>query len=614
MDSGFFTGIVASAFKKLAEQQITKGVNASPQVLSRLWDKIRSNFSQHLEDSYRKYSTVRTVLNRDEAMQTLKIYTSTLFASAGEQCTDEDLLDKVLEGSRCCVIGTGGCGKSMFMRYLLLNLIENEKNKIPIVCELRQLNSLESKDIVSFLHYSVNKNDGFVSLEVFKNVLKEGSFVIILDGFDEIDFNHRTSVERNIIELSERYPKVSVVVSSRPDDRFSSWTDFRIWHVRPMEIDQVIDLIESLNYDNEVKKKFIKAVRGGLYIRHRSFMSNPLLATIMLLTYDLYPNIPDKIHLFYHQAFETLFSLHDSSKQPGYQRKMYTQLASDAFKNCFSIACITSYVNEKFTFTEEELKKHIQQALKLENHDVESNLFIKDLIESVCIMQKEGLHISFTHRSFQEYFAAHFISRGSFKDISKLADNIVRRQSDNALIMAYDMNSALLEREWILPKLRELNDEILKIDNPADESPYLRIVFGDIAIHYIQAEQAFRFHIERESNWSSFTRYITQIYNQVFDAAKQIDLDGKANLNQSIVEEMRRRKILPKSSLPETTSRGTMRKPIIIDKNVTPWLQESQLATYARWHRDGLKAALKLAEKNVNSREKLAEILKFEPI
>ena len=69
-------------------------------------------------------------------------------------------------------------------------------------------------------------------------------------------------------------------------------------------------------------------------MKHESFASNPLLLNIMLLTYDNYADIPEKLHLFYSNAFETLYIKHDATKG-GYKREFKTKLSSDDFKRVF---------------------------------------------------------------------------------------------------------------------------------------------------------------------------------------------------------------------------------------------------------------------------------------
>ena len=89
-----------------------------------------------------------------------------------------------------------------------------------------------------------------------------------------------------------------ILISSRPDSRFSSWEEFYRYGVKPLTKKKALNLIGQLEYDQELKDKFLIALDENLYEDHESFSSNPLLLTMMLLTYEQIAEIPNKIHLF----------------------------------------------------------------------------------------------------------------------------------------------------------------------------------------------------------------------------------------------------------------------------------------------------------------------------
>lgn len=127
---------------------------------------------------------------------------------------------------------------------------------------------------------------------------------------------------------------------------------------------------------------------------------------MMLLTFDQFADIPEKVYLFYEQAFDTLFAKHDATKE-AYKRKTYTGLSIDIFKKTLAYFCLASYYDQKHQFTDSEVREYINKSIKMMNYDIKTEDFLKDLRESVCILQKDGLYWIFTHRSFQEYFSAY---------------------------------------------------------------------------------------------------------------------------------------------------------------------------------------------------------------
>jgi len=119
--------------------------------------------------------------------------------------------------------------------------------------------------------------------------------------------------------------------------------------VQPLDINQVTALIGKLKYDDKIKRKFVQRIKADLYSKHQSFLSSPLLATMMLLTFDQFADIPEKIHLFYEQAFDTLFAKHDATKE-AYKRQSQTKLPIDVFKKALAYFWLKTSACKIFTF------------------------------------------------------------------------------------------------------------------------------------------------------------------------------------------------------------------------------------------------------------------------
>jgi hypothetical protein len=452
----------------------------------RLGDALFKNFEPYIENTIQRCSSVKTlIINREGPSKLLDIYVHTRIQVRGRQIQDDDFIRELPTLRSVVIEGSGGAGKSMMMRYLFISLCNNFLGKLPLFIELRTLNTFQTKDLLTFIHHSITGPAGAVlTREQFDSGLKAGSFCVILDGFDEVDVDQRTNVEKQILTMREQYPDLIIIVSTRPDpdNRFQSWLKFHVCRVLPMNREQVDELIEKLDFDSEIKGKFLKAL-NSLFRTHQSFLSNPLLCIMMLITFEQYGHIPDKMHIFYEHAFDALFFRHDAVKEGAYRRKTYGKLPIDEFRDCLSAFCLVSYSKERFSFTSTEVHDTIKQALSLERKDVATADFLNDLVESVCLLQMEGLHYQFTHRSFQEYFAACFIGR-SPPNLGSMLDQFCRRRQDEVIPMAFAMNRTLIEREWVIPKLIEF-EKIAKDLNPR-KAPiaYGDAVFGGLMVNH----------------------------------------------------------------------------------------------------------------------------------
>ena len=88
------------------------------------------------------------------------------------------------------------------------------------------------------------------------------------------------------------------------------------------------------------------------------------------------------MHIFYEQAFETLFYRHDTWKEAGYQRKHYSNLPVNEFRDCLSSFCVSSYQKSQYQFTTAAALDLIETAAQFERLKLSAVDFLKDLEES----------------------------------------------------------------------------------------------------------------------------------------------------------------------------------------------------------------------------------------
>lgn len=285
--------------------------------------------------------------------------------------------------------------------------------------------------------------------------MTSGKMVLILDGFDEVDVQYRTRITKDILSLSNTYPKIRIMASSRPDDTLDSWEEFVKYRVRPLTKEQALELITKLDYDEKTKSRFVDELQKGLYEQHQDFLSNPLLLTMMLLTYEQIAEIPSKMHIFYNQAFETLFNKHDALKSL-YKRKTYTEMPIDDFKRVLSAFSMTSYTKRHVSFSRDDINVFFDSARKLTGIEFDNSQFLKDLLESVCILYKDGFYYTYTHRSFQEYFAAYFLSSFTSPRRTQILKRMIASSDrDNVLKLLFEMNPEAVEQDLIIPVIEQ---------------------------------------------------------------------------------------------------------------------------------------------------------------
>lgn len=445
---------------------LPKGLELVGQLSKKIGQRAQYDFrTAHIEyccNVIQKFCKARTFFVRDDPQFLEDFYVPASIIKGKKQRIERANLDSMLEvGRKSIVTGNGGSGKTIFMRYLLLDAIERGIG-YPVFIELRNLNELDSIDleqeIVDFM-----VNHGFpLGREFALQSLREGLLVVLLDGFDEVVFDKRKQLERAIKKLGSATPS-RIVLSSRPDMVLEGWDGFGSAKIAPLELDEACELIQKIRFDHddEVKGRFIKRLKDGLFKSHQYFLSNPLLLSIMLLTYGDSADIPKKFASFYEQAFTALFQKHDALKS-GYKRQRNTDFDIYEFARLFSAFSAITYDRRAFRFSLMDAVEYVKQAkLVSGTREVDPQGFLEDARQSVCLLVEDGLDLAYVHRSFQEYFVARFIFEANQavqqKYIERIsADRSANFEQDNVMKILYEMAPGLVEEFYLIPRLERL--------------------------------------------------------------------------------------------------------------------------------------------------------------
>ena len=442
------------------------------------WDKVKHFFTdlnnkeaivygaayeKYLRNTYQKFSKIKTIIYRRVPKDLYSFYECIGLLNSGDTIDTSNINNLLDVDNKIIVTGTGGIGKTMLFKHLFIDAIKNTA-LIPILIELRTFNNIEDKTLsLKTIVYKTLVENGFsLSEEYFEYSLQLGCYVILLDGFDEINKDKMSKVASEIKSFSSEYNDNSFIISSRPLDLFIGWNDFVELSAMCLTKEQALSLINKIEYDETVKAKFYKELEVSLYDRYRSFASNPLLLNIMLLTFNNHASFPDNINEFYEQAFSTLFNMHDATKD-SYVRDIRSELGCDDFKSVFAYICFKSYFRNEYEFSEPKIRQYIKESK--EKHDKMNfsvDGFLEDLTSSVCMLIKEGLDYCFAHRSFQEYFAAWYTCKLTDDIQTRLLTSWLKEshnsRSDAYIEMLFNMQGEKVNKIIFSPGLKKLKN------------------------------------------------------------------------------------------------------------------------------------------------------------
>lgn len=437
-------------FDRIA-QSIFSGIKGTRTIIR---SKLKTTYSAYLERILERHSKSKSFFVRSEAVTIYDFFVPPNLSNQQRQLLAPTAASLAAVAPTTIVTGLGGCGKTMLMRHFLVSSLR-ERAKIPVLVELRQLNN-SNNSLQDTVLQTLGANGLDVDQKYMELAFNAGHFCLLLDGFDELLNQLREPLIQQIQQFHETYPKNWIFVSSRPDVKLEGLVGFSSFTVDPLDLDQAVELVQKLPFDDPVKERFVDSLHNGLYEEHKSFLSNPLLLSIMLLTFSDTAHIPDKLSIFYQQAYDSLFQKHDALKG-GFQRDRRTKLDIQDFARVFSAFCLQSYDQRQFSFTHSQALQYFDQAKNFSSLEFESEGVLQDSMQAVCLMIEDGLEIGFAHRSFQEFFVAKFVSSLPSDTKGELIERFAQSSGVDAVLqLLFEMDPYAVEKHYLLPSIEKI--------------------------------------------------------------------------------------------------------------------------------------------------------------
>lgn len=474
-------------------------------------------FQKYLDAAIAYYSTKKTLLYAEKPHPFYDLYVcndiryqkyraSGLRDYKADKLISDATIEKIEAESKYAIIeGIGGIGKSMLLTHLFLSSATEPacNGATPLFLSLKDYKDTTS-GIIDFIWKSVKEFDPEILQKSIIEALQQKTLVLLLDGLDEIQSGNRESFNQDLEAFIKSYPGNTIIMTSRPVYSFVSYSKFSVFDIQPLTKEQAITLVNKLEFwDIAGKKSFLEALEKKLYNTHRQFASNPLLLTIMLMTYSSFGEVPAKMHVFYSKAYETMARLHDASKG-SFKRPLHTKLTPEEFSKLFAQFCARTYTDEVLEFDLRLFYAYMSKVLNkadAEYRDIAPRDFLLDLTDNLCIMYHEGEKYYFIHRSFQEYFAAlHFASEYDAKldKVGKFFESMKNRSYfDRTFDMLYDMIPEKVERFIFLPFLERYIAEINKKGPDSEYWEFLESMYP--ILYYEEGTTGESYYNEAES-------------------------------------------------------------------------------------------------------------------
>ena len=409
-------GAMGKAGEHIGESAINWVLNKVKEKYGRAMILTGATFKRYLENAYNRYNQVKTLVTGIEP-RTI-IGQDSIYLEVGVKYKnkeyDTSTIDSLLKIKRNLLIcGSGGAGKSMLMRYLFLNTV-NRGEYIPVLLELRKIseNSSSERTLMDLIYKCMEDFDTELPREEFEYSLRLGKYVFFLDGFDEIKSSLADNAAEAIQKFAAKYPQNAYIMTSRPDRNFVPLETFTQLQTMNLTKIQAVSLSQKFWVKDEKVIEFCKQLDETLYDQHKDFAQNPLLLSMMFLTFMSFGNIPDHRADFYEKCYAALYNMHDNRNKGTYKREFECKnLDEYKFKLLFARFCFRTYIDDDFEFSYKAIINMLDKCIqKLGIIGVTPKQYLNDLVKVVCLIVREGNTYRFSHRSFQAYFAAVYVA------------------------------------------------------------------------------------------------------------------------------------------------------------------------------------------------------------
>ncbi|MDT3498425.1 hypothetical protein NLU03_30110, partial [Bacillus toyonensis] len=153
--------------------------------------------------------------------------------------------------------------------------------------------------------------------EFLLEIINRGDFIFFLDGYDEIPFQHKQDVTRQLKRFISLAGNNIFYLTSRQDESLASFGEFQQYEIRDLEKEEAYQLIKKyddviqLNLYTSIIKQIDENITQQRFSELESFLGNPLLVSFLYLTFKHKKDIPALKIEFYRKVYDALFESHD---------------------------------------------------------------------------------------------------------------------------------------------------------------------------------------------------------------------------------------------------------------------------------------------------------------
>jgi predicted NACHT family NTPase len=391
---------------------------------------------------------------------------------------------------RLMVLGKPGSGKTTFLRHLAVDCSKGKffGDRIPVLIELRSIKEGNSFNLLNLIH----REFGLVEQEQTQQLLNQGKAFISLDGLDEVPSQLRQSVRDQIYEFAKEYRKNRFILTCRTQTTEYIADNFQPIEVANFDAEQVKIFVRqwfTATPETSVEaegwtSKFVGKLEENKQICELAV--TPILLSLTCLLFTAEQDLPTKQSELYEKGINLLLKQWDKVREIP---RDYQQLSiSDKQKLLSYLAFHKFEQPDNFIlFEQNKIQGYIAEHLRIEAEESEAILRAIEAHHGLLIERAQGFW-SFSHLTFQEYFAAKYIvdsptpkeafqslvthiTESRWREVFLLTVQMLNSPDELLWLMKHHIDTYLREYDKLQEFLTRVNQKSLSVKNTYNPAP-----------------------------------------------------------------------------------------------------------------------------------------------
>ena len=437
-------------------------------------EQIYTSTHFYTEPSYQRWlevSDLESALGKTDTFRLSSPHSNTVFDL--EWLTKQDKL---------VILGKLGAGKTTFLQYLALQCIRKKyrRDLIPCFIQLRTQWEENEQEVISLKRYLGNycKIHG-LSYQQTKVLLEAGSFLILLDGLDEVPNKYRERLCKELQLFSRKFYNNTIIITSRNSAQQFHFQSFNYVEVADFGEKRIKEFAEKwflatskkTSEGKEKAQQFLAQLNRPENKAIRELAVTPILLNLLCSVFKERSKFPRQRAKLYETGLNILLQRWDLSR--GIERdEFYHKLPLlDKRKLLSKIAAVT-FSEARYFFEIREIQKVIEDYLcttcnfkeDMETLWLTSEAILKSIeIQHGILVERSQNIYSFSHLTFQEYFMARYIISSDSQNLDKNLKELAEKVTDTSWREVILLTASMLPKADILfLKIKEFLSQLIQ--------------------------------------------------------------------------------------------------------------------------------------------------------